>query len=235
MEAADTWQTPYEAYKTSPSPDTLRAVVHTLKPTVEYSLAAVNANTDPVVRGKALLYTAEAVQKYDPKFGASLPSWIGSQLRQLTRTARQQRAPVRLPERVQLDAYHLYNSEKELSDKLGRTPNVAELADFTKLPVKRIAKIRGYQKSVVPEGVVGDLSADIPDHAEEALQYVYGDADHLDRRIIELKTGYGGTKLMAPADIARELRLTPTELSRRSARLTYRINGVQDTLSKVVT
>lgn len=226
----------YDTWKTSRSPEDLHQVVKALEPTIRYSLASVNALEDPVVRAKAILHTTEAVSKFDPtKPGsASLPTYVSSQLRQLSRAARQSRAIVRMPERIQLDAHKLSQARKEYSDKYGRDPDSLELADFSGIPLKRIEKINRFSYALPAEEQAGDIAGgEEPDWEREAMEYVYHDADHTDRRILELKTGYGGNPTMSPQEIAVKLNLTPSQLSRRSARLAWKINQLRNSLTKI--
>ena len=70
----------------------------------------------------------------------------------------------------------------------------------------------------------------VPDFDLEALEYVFHDSDHVDRRILEMKLGYAGHPTLPPKAIAAALKLSPTQLSRRSARLSMRINNIASAL-----
>ena len=224
----------YQNYKAKPTQENLASVVKGLEPTINYALSSVGSFDDPLVHGKARIYAANAVEKYDPSFGASLPTHVSSQLRQLSRTARQSRSPVKLPERIQLDSYRMNQSIKSFEDTHGREPDTLELADHSGMPVERIAKVRKYQMAVPTEGAVGDAFQESePDFEKEAVDYVYHDCDHTDRRILEMKTGYGGHPVTSPKETAMKLNLTPTQLTRRSMRLTKRINEIQAGLGKL--
>ncbi len=221
----------YAAWQARPSPEALAKVVDALKPTIGYALAGAGAADDPVVHGHARLYAAHAVESYVPGGAASLPTHVSWQLKQLSRTARKSRSPVNIPERAQLDAFQLSQAEKAFQDAHGREPDAVELADATGLPVKRIEKVRQFQKAIPTEAAVGDALPEAgPDYDREALEYVHTAADHTNRRILELKTGYGGVTPMAPKDIALKLNLTPTQLSRRSLQLTQQINTIREAL-----
>ncbi len=230
---ADDIEQLYSAYKVDPTPERMSHVVKALQPTISYALAQHGAGNDPLVRGQAMLFTANAVEKFDPSFGASLPTHVSHQLRQLSRAVRQSRAPVRIPERVQLDSMKLNQAIKSFDDEHGREPDTLELSDYTHLPVTRIEKIRKYQIAIPGEEAMGEMEQQNPDFDKEAVEYVMHDADHTDRRILEMKTGYGGHPVMEPKEIAMVLRLTPTQLSRRSMRLTKRINDIRSSLERV--
>ena len=222
----------YGDYQATPSPENLTKVVTSLKPTIDYHLAQHRSATDPLVRAKAMSFAVDAVKKYDPTRGASLPTFLSSQLRQLSRTVRQSRNPVRIPERIQIDSMKLNQAKTAFADEFGREPDTLELADYTSIPVKRIEKIHKYQWTMPGQSELGEQEYEGPDYGKEALEYVFHDSDHTDRRILEMKLGYGGHPPMAPKDIAVKLNLSPTQLSRRSMRLAQRINKIEGMLNK---
>ena len=205
-------------------------VLRSLRPTIDFNLAQYNAGNDPLVRAKAMSYAADAVKKFDPSMGVKLTTHLSAQLRQLSRVVRQSRSPVRIPERMQLEAMNLNHARTRFFDEHGREPDTLELADFTGTPVKRIEKIRKYQVAIPSEAAMGEQAHAEPDYDSEALDYVFHDSDHVDRRILEMKLGYAGHPVMTPKAIATALRLSPTQLSRRSARLALRINSIAQTL-----
>lgn len=221
----------YQVYKKKPTQQNLSAVLKSLQPTIQYALNANNALGDPFVKTMADVYAVEAVKKYDPSQDTNLNTWVGSELRQIGRVARQSRSVLKVPERTQMDAFRLMSATKELEDKLGREPNVGELADHTGYSVKRIEKVRTQTRAVPSQANIGgELEQEGPDFTTEALDYVYNEADHVDRKILEHKVGYGGAELLEPQVVATKLGLTPSQLSRRSARLSLKINEYQNLL-----
>ena len=124
----------------------------------------------------------------------------------------------------------LHKARKRYQDEHGREPDMAELADYTSMPVKRLEKIQRYQVAMPAEDAMGDVEKLNPDFMSEAVDYVHKDSDHTDRRILEMKTGYGGNPVMAPAEIGRALNLTPTQLSRRSMRISGKIQEIHSAL-----
>lgn len=220
----------YSIYAADPTPQNKAAVVEHLAPTIHYGLASYGLDGDPLMRTKALSFAADAVEKFDPKHGASLPTFLSHQLRQLGRASRQLRSPVRIPDRVQTDAYGLHKATQAFVDRHGREPDTLELADATGMSVKRIEHVRTYQRPVPSEADLAAVSGEEPDFDREAADYVYHDSDHLDRKIMEGKMGYAGYSPMTPAQLALKLKLTPSQLSRRSARLALRISQIANVL-----
>lgn len=228
----------WQEWKVEPTPARLRTVVDTLKPSMEVALHGVGGANDPYLRSKARTLTAQAIQSYDPASGAQLPTWTMQHLQRLSRLKRQTSTPVRVPERIQLENYALEQVSKRFLDEHDREPDVQELADLAKIPVKRIEQIRQTIKATPSQALYE--AADVPimsdlatDFLPEAVSVVYDDLDHIDRRILEMKTGYGGNSISPPAVVAQKLKLTPSQLSRRAARLSYLIQKAEADLSSI--
>jgi DNA-directed RNA polymerase specialized sigma subunit len=229
----------YELYKKDPSHDNLYKVVDSLSPAVNGALRSMGGDEDPAMQVKAKVLAAKAIKSYDPKYGASLATWVSQQMQPLRRYRRTQLNPVRVPEGIQLDALHIMQKENEFIEQNNREPDVEELADYSKLPVARIQKVRKSYKPVATQVAYGEnlTSSNIEqtDYSDEALHYVYQQADKTDRDIIEMKTGYGGKyQPMVPKQIAQVLNLTPVQLARRSARLAMRVNEARENLTDII-
>jgi len=225
-------QKKYDSWVVDPTPDNLHAVVDQLKPTIDHSLRSINAVDDKLMRTKARTLAAKAIQAYDPNAGAQLTTWTSHQLMPLRRIRRDVQQPIKVPERTQLDAMTLNIAEMEFLEKYNREPDLEELADHSKIPIKRIEKIRKQYRRMPAQEALGDSIVQTEtDFTGEALDYIYRDADNIDRKIIEMKTGYGGKyDPMEPKDIARILKLTPSQLSRRSAKLSLKIQEIEEAL-----
>lgn len=221
----------YNEYVSNPSKENLSAVVKSLKPTIDYQLASLGSATDPVMRNKALTYTAQAVKKFDPQV-SSLPTYISSQLRRLSRDRRASLSPVKIPERLQLEAYDLFKKEQAFIDINGREPDLGELSDYSGVDIKKINKIKNATRPVSTEDTYGEQAeSSKSDYLSEATDYVYQESDHIDRKIIELKTGYNNSNQNFKAiDISKKLSISPSQVSRRSLRLSKRINELKDAL-----
>lgn len=229
-------KSPYETWQANPTPANLYAVTVSLKPTIDSVVASLGGSGSPDVAAKARVLAAKAVKSYDPSYGASLPTWVSQQLRQLTRQVRKSNNIISIPEGIQLDAFKLSNAEAEFVDENNREPTVIELADITGIPVKRITDVRTKMRPVAQESKFIDDSGNTAlqhssvDHYPEALDYVYNDSDLMDRRILEYTLGYGGHEILDNQQIMQTLKLTPVQLSRRKARLTMRVQDIVNNL-----
>jgi len=232
-------QIAYETWKADPTPANLNGVVGALKPTIDHVLHSISAGDDPYIRSKARVFSAEAVKSFDPSYGAALPTWVSRQLLPLRRVRRQTQNAVRIPEGIQIDAYALMRAEQEFVEKHEREPDLVELADFSKIPVKRITHIRNTFRLVPSEASFSSESnpdgyntsgAATTDYRDEAFEMVFNSADHLDRRILEMTTGFGGSTVLSGKMIASKLGLTEPQLSRRRAKLSLQIQELESAL-----
>lgn len=226
---------PYDRWVEDPSQENLLGVVDSLRPTIDYSLSQVGGVNDPYMRAKARRLAAEAVQSYEPG-QSSLPTWTTQQLMQLKRISRQASPATRIPEKAQLDNLAISKAESEFLDKYDRYPDLDELSDAVRLSKKRIQDVRKMARAVPSEAALqgATINPQEPDHYDEALDYVYHDLDATDKKLLEMKTGYGGKyEPMTPAQIAVELGIDPSNITRRSARIALRINEVERGLQEV--
>jgi DNA-directed RNA polymerase specialized sigma subunit len=224
----------YQAWVIDPVQTPLNEVVKSLQPSIDYALHSINASDDPYMKSKAKVVAAEAVKSFNPSTGSALPTWVSNQMMRLRRIKRQTQSVTKVPERIQLDNYAIYRAEQEFMDKHDREPDMEELSDAVKLPIKRIEKVRLATRKTPSEGALeGAVSNFETDFENDALEYVYRDADYIDRKILEMKTGYGGNEVMQPKLIAQKLKLTPVQLNRRSMKLTMKIQELTKALEDV--
>ena len=227
----------YEVWRTDPSPENLGKVVDTLSPVVDFAVVSSGSLDNPLVRNQAKIYTAEAVKAYDPAHGSSLPTWTSRQLMRLRRFKRAQSQPLKVGDRAVLDAWHLHQKEQEFIDENDREPDLEELADLSNIPRKRIEDLRRKMRPAVSEAAAaaaGYGGVTQPEFSDEALEYVYQDADYTDRKILEMRLGYGGKYTSLPAtEVAAKLKIHPSQVSRRAARLAYRIHKMEADLEKL--
>jgi DNA-directed RNA polymerase specialized sigma subunit len=224
--------TPYELYKLNPTQQNLAAVTQHLRPTIESVIASLGDAGNPHLRSRANVVAAKAIKSYNPEAGASLATWVSSQLRQLARDARKSNNVLSIPEGVQLDSYALYRAEREFMEEHDREPTLKELADLTHLSQKRIVNIRKKVKAVVADGAtVGEDGTELAqgsetDYSQEAMDYIYNDSDTTDQKLLEYLLGYGGETPLDNKTIQQKLKLTPVQLTRRKARLAMRFNTI---------
>lgn len=224
----------YTTWKADPTPGNLNAAVRSLDSTINYALYAVGDTNNPQLRHQARLFTAEAVKTFDPTKGAQLPSWVSGQLQSLRRFKRENTGPVKVPERAQLDAWHLEKTRRDFLDRNGAEPDVKQLADASNLSVKRISDVRRATRPVVAQDAIGDVEQHLVNFTDEALEYVFDESDATDRQIIQMLTGYGGTPMLPKHQIAQQMGVSPSQITRRSDRIARKLQDMEMDLQGVV-
>lgn len=217
-------------WQANQTPHNLQRVVRSLDSVIKYK-AGSGTDANPQMLHQGRLFAAQAIPKYDPSSGVKLSTFVQGHLKSLNRYRRETGGPVKVPERAQLDAWHLEKSRRDFMDRTGQEPDLDELADLSHISKKRIVEVNRITRPVASESqMVGGTSTSMSDHQDEALDYVYGDSDRVDRRIIELITGYGGHPPVSKKDAARILKVSPAQVTRRSERIGRKIQEIHDAL-----
>lgn len=225
----DDFREPYTAWKKTPNPATNTAMLKALQPTIDGAIRTHVGESNPLLVSRARVMTLQGLQGYDPKRGR-LQSHMYNHLLGLKRANRQQTTILKVPERVQLDKYHLENAVKELRATLGREPTDHQLADATGFNPARIAKVRSY-RSGLSEGHLEDLEAAgvgysgggsaVPGAVPKShwQEIVYDELDDYHRAIMELTFGLNGRRPLQNQDIARKLGRSPGAISQAKLRI----------------
>ena len=237
----------YEIWNNDKSENNFNNLYNTLKPTIQYALAANNAIGDSLIETKAKILAAKAIKSFDPAYGNSLPTYLSSQLQKLTRINRDLRSPIKIPERQLYAAAELARTEEEWKEQHGgKEPTVSDLADAMGMSIKKISDIRKqfvkqvsesrYFSGITSEDSVSsnaEQNAEESIFTEEAIGYVYNDLGYRDKKILEYSTGFGGSDILSPAEISKKLNISQSQVSRITAKLANRIFDVEKTLQKI--
>lgn len=201
-----------------------------LEPKIDYHLSRYGLSGDGLAKSRAKVLASKALKTYDPNAGASFDTWLDRSLQPMSRFKRERSFAIQLPERAVLESYEVRLAEAEFENKHGRLPEMDELADAAKVPMKRLASLRRTVRPQVSEEALDGASPAVDlgdDNLDEALTSVWNEADAIDRQIIEMKTGFGGRhQPMQAAEVAAALNLTPVQVSRRSARLFAKLDEI---------
>ena len=233
----------YIEWRLSPSTQNLRKVITALKPTINYALASYQGKDDPFIETQAKILAAKAVKTYDPSYNVTLPTYLTSKMRKLTRIVRESKSPIKIPERTIYDIAALKEAEADLLEKNGgREPDVQQLADYMGVPIDKIEKIRNKMVKQLSESSyftnsINSEESDAPDsldslksdqnqsaYLKEALNYAYNSSDYREKKILEWTCGYGGAKILTPRQIADKLGISESQVSRLTAKLALKVS-----------
>ena len=66
---------------------------------------------------------------------------------------------------------------------------------------------------------VSETNGELPNYVREALAYTYAELDTREKKILEWSTGFGGSKILPPAEIAKKLNISQSQVSRLTAKI----------------
>lgn len=226
--AQDNIMSSYEKWTKDGTTDNTRDLITSLTPQIDSALKTFTPGMESGMRLKAQTMAMKALKTYDPTKGMHLKSYIYQQLQPLQREYGKRLNATKLPERHILERKELTQSENEFVEINGRHPSTAELADFTSIPIKRITAVRRHGMPVSESSRVhpetGDSMVALKQDPQEMwADFVYADMDSVDQRIYEMCTGYGGVDIIPKKEVAAKLKISPSAVSQRIARIVKRL------------
>ena len=176
----------------------------------------------------------DAVATFDPNKGADVKTHVYNNLKRLNRISSDRSNIVHIPEGMSRDYSLIGKAINNFVDEYGREPNDDELADLTKLSKKRINHILNRNTVISGSASVTDEGADkVYDKGismDTYIDYLYASSDDIDKKIIELSSGKGGSKIVQNAEIARRVGLTPAAVSLRMNKLRDKMITLREVL-----
>ena len=213
----------FNTWKQKNDEGSLNELITSAKPVIDSALKTYVGFEDPAARSHAKVLASRAFKSYDSTKGTQLRTHLLTQMQPLRRFASRRRNVLKIPERVQYDLGALQEAEAELRDTLDRDPSDIETADHTGLSASRIQHIRKFANRPVSSTYQSETGIGGEPKSTGAMDawtdYVYHDLPATDRKIMEWRTGYGGSVQLSNNEIAKRLRLTPGAVTQRASRI----------------
>lgn len=220
------FQQPFTAWQQDPSPDNASHLLTAVKPAIARGIRAhVGARISPATKSHARRMALNAFRTYDPT-QAQLGTHIINSLQGLKRIVRQQGHVMSVPERVELDRRRVAAARAELTDSLSQEPSIQQVADYTRLSLRRLQHIEQFRPPVaeskftaLTEESEGFTPAIKLAPSDAWLDLVYQDLAPADQNILDWTLGMHGQRMQSNQEIARRLKLTPGAVSQRKAKI----------------
>lgn len=225
----------YDAWRLKPGPDTVAGVLTAARPVIDTAIRThASSGPSPTLRGQAKDLVISALPEFDPQ-RAQLQTFLTQRLQRLSRLAPQEAAVIHVPERVAMLRNRINGWSRAFEFDNGREPTMLELSREMALSPEYIAKVQRAGR-VLNEGLfAGDDEGGVeprvvPDAVRRAnviARYVYDTLeDPHDRLIMERTTGLFGRPKLPSNLIAKQLRISPSAVSQRTARLQKLIDSI---------
>ena len=171
-----------------------------------------------VLNAEAKLITTNAFAEYDPKFGTQLNTHVINRLQKLNRLGYKYQNVAKIPEHRIIKLRTFQHTKNLLNEKLGRDPTIDEMQDELHWKPKEIERLETEQRKalIASADTMQDMASDTQ-HSDEDIDKIhllYHELAGTDKSILEYSTGLFGKPKLSGNDIAKKLRLTPTQVSR---------------------
>lgn len=178
---------------------------------------------------------SHAIDTYEPE-KAQLNTHVINNLKKLSRyvTNYQNVGHIPEPRALMIGKYQALHSN--LTEDLGREPNVYELADAMQVAVPEIERLQlELRKDLSMElpaadpelgGFYSYVRPDEPDPRKKQIyEFVHFDSDPINKKIMEYLFGLFGTPIKTKPEIAKLLKLSEEEVTSRSKDIAKELNS----------
>jgi DNA-directed RNA polymerase specialized sigma subunit len=223
--AADRMEKLHTTWRSDPSPRSMSALLDGISPDLDRSIQSAGGSPNAITRGTARRAAVQAIQKYDPKKiepgagKAQFRTFLNSQMQQLSRSMRQQKFVVNVPELSARRARELQGVAADIEARTGTYPSDSQLADHLHMHPK---KIRALMASLSPEMVTSAAEPKAKEPTEESQlvqDMVYMSLPPSDQIVMQHGLGYGGSPVLSGKDIAKKIKKTPAAVSQSLSKI----------------
>jgi DNA-directed RNA polymerase specialized sigma subunit len=221
----------WQEWKKKPTPENLLNTVKAFDGLINTSIGQQKSINPTLLRSRAKILVSQAVKTYSPSEGTRLSTHVYNYLRPLNRDAKNMTEISPLSRHFSEETGKYINFINEFSQENGREPDDSEIMDNLGISKGKLNKLNQSVKYEIPESqLVGGVELDEDEESNRLnlwTDYVYNDLDSFGKKILDYKLGRNGNPVMSNDDIAIKLKISPSEVSIRSAKIAEKIlNGV---------
>lgn len=225
----------WKDYKSTGDKQARKELIHSLKPLIrsqanKYKNSGLPLNT---LELEGTRLAAQAFETYEPE-RSQLNTHVINNLKKLSRFTTNYQNIGHIPEHRALIIGKYNTIFSNLREEKGREPTIDELSDNLKISPAEVERLQTEQRSDLHmelqssdsfgEGFSYYVSPNLEDPQQrEAVQFVYFDANPIDKKILEYTMGLGGTPKKTNKEIKEALKLSESELKKRRENLAKQI------------
>jgi len=210
-------------------PDKLRPLLHQFRGMIRQNTGRWSGIDMPpaVIKAEHNKQFLRALRTFDPDKG-KLGTWVGNHLKKAPqRFLTTYQNPARIVEtRTGAQKGKFDNAVATLDDQYGREPTSQELSEYLGWSVPEIERAQSESRkalytSSTPFGL--DPATNMPSRATEVARFIKPELSPEELLVWEYTTGEGGKQQLRPGEIARQLNMSPSKVSRLRNSITDKI------------
>ncbi len=226
----------FERYRSGDS-EAKRELLSSLKPLIRGQSRKFHGSGLPniALELEGVRLASEAIDTYNPKL-SQLNTHVTNRLKKLSRFVTNYQNIGHIPEPRALMIGKYQTIFDNLEAEKGREPTQSELADALHVSMAEVERLQSELRKDLSMTIEEDSDAGgfyfYADNTQtdpkllQALEFVYFDADPIDKKILEYTFGMGNTRKLLSGDIETKLRINGAELRRRKAALGLEIKSL---------
>lgn len=214
-------------YQQTLDPQVGQALLDEHKSVIDSNIRKWSGTLPPsVIRAQARTLALKAFETFDPSKGANIHTHLFNHLSKLSRINYENQNTVKMPEHQIMEISNFHGSVNFLKDKLGREPELPELADYMGMPEVHVARIsKNLRKEYLSEGSDNPsfqtINIGANDERDTEIKDAIRSLPIKDRQVFNLISGGA-----SPADLGVSLKLRPYEVSRLKSRIAKHFGGI---------
>ena len=186
----------------------------------------------PILEAEANKHLVEAIQTYDPKYGAQLHTHATHRLKRVDRFVKENQNFGRVVEQRAQKWQDYLTAKTMLDQELGRPPTAVELSKRMSLnmgrgitPKEAERYMKEDRKDLVNTGLDQNAFEFIPTPDRMILKMVPAELTREENAVFARLFGINGSRKMKPGEIARDLRISNAKVTRLKDKIQAKIEA----------
>lgn len=182
----------------------------------------------PALEAQARILAVKSFNTFDPSRGVQLNTHMTNELKHMTRYVLEYQNVGKIPENRGIAISKFKNVKSNLTEDLGREPNITELSDklmWTVNETQRMQKELRQDLNVIQgkEEAFFDTAYNTTDQDRDLVEFVYYSASPDEKKVLEYWFGLGGVPKLGVEDMALRMGKTAADIRAISKELARKI------------